>query len=72
MFYHFGILDPWADHVGAYLFLNSIFSCCAIGISFLVQFRSNEFLTVNFSISDVEASNKSSLGVFSVSNVVRV
>ena len=54
------------------MFSNSVFSCCAIGISFLVHFRGNESLTASVSISGVEPSNKSSVRVFSASNVVRV
>ena len=57
---------------GAGVFSNSNFPYCATGKSFLVHFRGNESLTVNFSISGVEASNTSSVEVFSVSNVLRI
>ena len=54
------------------MFSNSNHSCCFFEISFLVHFRGNESLTVNFSISGVEASNRLSVKVFSASNVVRI
>ena len=51
--------------MGASVLSNSNFSFCAIGISFLIHFRGNESLAVNFAILGVEASKKSSVGVFS-------
>ena len=50
--------------IGACVFSNSVLSCCGFGISFLAHFRGYESLTVNFSISVVESSNKSSVRVF--------
>ena len=54
------------------MFSNSNSSCYIFGISLLVHFRGNESLTVNFSISGIEASNRLSVEVFSASNVVRI
>lgn len=58
--------------LGTLRFSNSIFSCCAIGISFLVHYLGNKLLTMKFSISFVEASIKSSARVSSLSNVVKI
>ena len=58
--------------IGALVFSDSSNSCCFFGISLLVHFRGNESLTVSFSNSGVEASNRLSVEVFSASNVVRM
>ena len=54
------------------MFSGSNNSCRSFGISFLVHFRGNETLTVNFPLSGVQASNALPVEVFSASNVVRI
>ena len=66
------LCGPKSTSIAASVFSNSLFSCCVNGTSFLVHFRGYESLTVKFSISSVEESNKLSVRVFPVSSVVRI